>query len=503
MATLPLPFTASVGDTPVAGGRRASPEDFAGADFSGLGKTVRGAIDTFVSDTEDKESRAALVASTEIRAKYAKALDDAAISGAPLEPIKEAMNADLAKVGEGFQTKRGVDTLSVYQSDANLMFNKQANAVQVRRAAAVARVEGSKFLNSVGAIIQRNPAYLPFAEKDAEAFGQTLSGISPEQRAEIVNGLKQEINQSAAIAMTRIDPEGAKKKLEAGEFNLTPDQRNVAINKADHEISVKRAAADRERALAREDRIDRDRTAERKMVDLILDGKTNGAKLRRMMLDDPDLSADSIKGLVGFMQARSNYADSQENKSAVMSLWSRVVAEDGTPGKLYDNKEIIAAVNAGRIKPERGQWLIGLVAGQRDEGGRTFSQRLGQRLNIESYGVKSNTIYNAVPGLSDAILMELADRAYRAEAEVRREGKRSPNVLLDSDSKDYLFTPTRVKDAADAVMARSRPTSAAGVPTEKGTRLQFDGFEWEYLGGPVDRPSSYKKLGPVSSGKIR
>jgi hypothetical protein len=502
MATLPLPFTASVGDTPIAAGRRASPEDFAGADFSGLGKTVRGAIDTFVSDTEDKESRAALVASTEIRAKYAKALDDAAISGAPLEPIKEAMNADLAKIGDGFQTKRGADTLSVYQSIANLMFNEQANAVAVRRAAVAARSEGQKLVNGAGAIMRSNPLYLPEAVRTANDFVDTFRGISPELRTELKDKFTKDLNASAVAASARIDPEGTKAKLEAGEWNLEPEQRVQGIHMAEREIEVKRAAADRDRTLARQDRIDRDREAERKFVDLIVARKTSGAELRRMMQDNHDLSGDSVKGLVAFMHAQSNYADSQENKSAVTSLWSRIVAEDGTPGKIYDNKEIIAAVNAGRIKPERGQWLIAQVAAQRDEGGRTFAQRLGQRLSIERYGVKANPFYNAVPELPDAILMELTDRAYRAEKQMRADGK-PVNALLDPDSKDYLFTPTRVKDAADAVRARSRPTSATGAPTEKGTRLQFDGFEWEYLGGPVDKPSSYKKLGPVSSGGIR
>lgn len=454
MPQLPI-YTAPVGDAPIFGGRRAEGSDFSVADLSGIGRTVREAAGAFAAQTEEDEARRALIASTEIRAKYAKALDDAAVSGAPLAPLQEAMVAELSKVGESFRTKRGVDSLAMYTANTNLMFNEQSNAIAVRRASATARLEGSKFLNSTAAIIQRNPAYLATAEKDAEAFGLTLTGISPEARAEIVDGLKKELNQATAIALTRLDPEGTKKRLEDGEFNLTPDQRNVALNKADSEIRAKKA----EEAYQRSERDRQEREANEAAYDThlkaILDGG-KGKSLRRAIMDDPALKPSTREHLIEMMEQRAKAGAGEErrsNQSVLRDLWSQAAS-----GQIFTNDAIVAAARRGDLNVRDASWLSSVVMQQRDSSGATFNQRLGNRMRVVESALRARPDYPALAatGKADAIQIEMITQVEKRANDLRKEGK-SPDALFDPDSKDYFFTPNRVKQVAEDIERRMAP----------------------------------------------
>ena len=465
MPVLPAIYTAQVGDAPVFGGRRAEGSDFGSAEgIIGLGKQVRTVAEAYVSDMEEKESRATLVASSEIRAKYAAELDKAALNGSDLSALKQQMNDELAKVGEGFQTKRGTESLAVAAANTNLMYDEQANAINVKRAAAVARVEGSKFLNSAGAIIQRNPAYLGEAEKDAEAFAATLKNISPEQRADIANGLKQELNQAAAIAMTRIDPEGTKKKLDAGEWNLTPDQRSIAINKAESEIRAKRA----EEAYARAEKDRQERDANEKSYDThlkqILDGN-GGKSVRRAIMDDPALLPQTREHLITLMERRAKEAAGEEKRSSqvvLRDLWMKA-----SSGQMFNNSEVIAAVGRGELNVRDASFLSSVVAAQKDENGRSFQSNLNARLSIVNQAMRAAPQYQAQPELAAAIQMQMLTDVSRQADQLRKENK-DPAALLDPGSKEYYFTPNRIKATADALQAQGREVAGVDLRQDPG-----------------------------------
>ena len=489
-------FTAPIGDAPAFGGRRATGEDFAGTDLTGVGKTVRGFVDSFVSDIEDKESRAALVASTEIRAKYAKALDEAALSGGDLGALQESMSADLAKVGEQFQTKRGIDSLALYTANTNLMYDEQANAVKVRRAGAVARVEGSKFLNNASANIIRNPAYLPMAEKDAEAFGATLNGISPEQRAEIVDGLKKELNQAAAIAATRDDPEGAKRRLEAGEWNLTADGRQAAINKAETELRAKRADEQYQKAEARREKAERNEAAYDTHLKQLLDGK--GDKVwRRAVMDDPALEPQTREHLILLRERRAKELAGEEkrsNQGVLRDLWGQAAG-----GTLFSNEKVIAAVNRGDLNVRDASFISNVIAGQKDENGRTFTSRLSQRLSVVQGAMRSSPVYQAQPELAAAVQMEMVSQVERKAAELRKAGT-DPDNLLNPDSKDYYFTPNRMRLVAEDIKTKGAPQLPKVTTKAERDALSPD---TPYI-GPDGLPARTPKVTPgrTSSGKI-
>ena len=107
----------------IRGGRQADPQDMGGgvaAAAEGLGRGVQQTGNQLIGMQENDEQRKAIVASSEIRTRYAKQLMDAATNGADIDKIKTDMNDELSKVGDGFLTKRGVDTLAVTSSNDNL-----------------------------------------------------------------------------------------------------------------------------------------------------------------------------------------------------------------------------------------------------------------------------------------------------------------------------------------------------------------------------------------------
>src|SRR3954463_7079014 len=101
-----LPTYTATGETGYSlgyhsGGRRADDSDYAGGE--GL-RTVAKAANHAIDEVGAAESRKAIVDATDVRAQYAQRLDKAAVTGEDLGSIKEQMNTDLAKVGEGLYT---------------------------------------------------------------------------------------------------------------------------------------------------------------------------------------------------------------------------------------------------------------------------------------------------------------------------------------------------------------------------------------------------------------
>lgn len=497
MPTLPTPFTAELGGGQISGGRRAVAEDFGtGAD---LGKGIRAAATAYVAEAEDTESRKALVSTTEIRAKYAKALDEAALSGADLGKLKESMDTEIAKVGEGFETRRGAQSLQLYAANTGLMFDEQANAIQVRRAFANAKLEGSKFLNGASSIIQSNPAYLDIASKDAEALAGTFTGVRPEQRAEIADGLKKELNMAAAIGSARIDPEGTKKKLEGGEWDLTPEQRNTALNKAETEMRAKRADESYQRALKEHN----EREADEKSRDTHFKGIIDGTTSRRAIMDDPSLRPQTREHLIVFMEERAKALTTQEKRSdpiALRNLWMRINAPDGDPSKVYNGDAIFEAVKAGEVNTSDANMLNTLVANQRDENGRTIGSKLGALMGTIGRAVSQDPQFTGQPALVAEIQMDYQSRVYD-KLEALRKGGKDPNAVFDQTSKEYVGSREFIQGSIDAARLKQRANAPQVARPKDKTEYDAMPAGTPYI-DPQGNPGVKPKGGRTSSGKI-
>jgi hypothetical protein len=467
MPVLPT-YTSQVQAGGISGGRRASGADFA-APIGDISKSINTAVNSYTNDLEDSEARKALIASAEIKAKYAKALDVAATSGGDLEALKAQMTDEFGKVSENFQTKRGHDSVQLYTANTSLMFDEQANSIAVRRAAAEARLAGSKFINSAGAIIQSNPLYLPSAEKDAEALVSTFGRISPEQKAEITNSLKKELNMAAAIASARIDPKGTKDKLDGGAWDLTPEQRSAAINKADTEIRAMRADESYQRA----EKEYQARKADEDARDSLFKGIMGGKATRRDIMDNPDLRPTTREHLIMFMEERAKSLTNQEKKSdprAVRDLWMAIHAPDTDPNKIYNGDAIFQAVQAGRVNVSDANQLNTLVANQKDENNRSIGSKLQSQMSIVGRALSQDPKYIGRPALVAEIQTAYQARVFERVGELRG-AKQNPSDVFDPGSKNYVGSREFIQGAIDEVTGRA--SGALSAP-KVNTQAEYD-----------------------------
>lgn len=473
MPQLPT-YQAKLGQGPAQPGvptRRATAEDF-GASV-GDGRAIQQAAAGFLADTEESEARAALVASSQVRAKYARELDAAKTNGGDLAALKEKMVGELSAVGENFQTKRGVDALSLYTSNTELMFDEQANSINVQRAVAAARLEGAAFLNSAGSIIQSNPLYLTEAVKDADAFASTLTRLPPEQRAEIADRLKKELNMAAALSASRIDPEGTKKLLDGGSWDLTPEQRNAAINKADTEIRAKRADENYARAMKEYQEKEKDEAARDQLFKGIMAGKTS----RRDILDNPDLRPTTREHLIVFMETRAKAMSAGERKSdptVLRDLWLRIHAPGTDPTKIYNGDAIFEAVQKGRINTQDANLLNNLVAQQKDENGRAIGSKLGTQVATVGRALSQDPQFIGQPALVAEIQMEYQARVYDRVNKLR-EDKKDPNEAFNPANKDWVGSREFIQQSITA--AKQRALDAAPQATKVNSQAEYDALE--------------------------
>jgi hypothetical protein len=462
MAKLPT-YTAPLGEIAFSGGRRAGAEDF-GAGVGASLQVVAKDANKVYDDIGDAESRKSLVSTSEIRAKYAQRLDAAALNGEDLDKIKVEMNNELSKVSEQFRTTQGQSSNDYYTATTNAMFDQQANSVAVQRATMTAKVEAGKFLNSTSALINTNPAYLKVAEADATAFAATLSNVPPEKRAEIEAMLHNELNASAAIASARIDPQGTITRLEAGDWNLTADQRNVALNTADREINSRRTQENYQRQEKERFTKEQDKVARGEHFTAIMSGTASWPKIR----DDHRLEPDTKEHLVYMMEARAKEQANKDRKSVptvLDKLWGDVNAPPGDPRKIYNPDSIFKAVMDGTLTTTDADRLIAAVSGQKDEDGRKFSTRLESRLATQSLYLKADIMLSTDPDLSAAIINQMRAEVEDKSAAMRREGAngRDPTALLDSSSKDYYFTAGKMKQVEMDVRAQMK----AAIPADR------------------------------------
>lgn len=456
MPKLPT-YTVAIGGVDPVGGRRATAQDFGAPGLGdsgmvGAGHQIQAAAQLYLNDMEEKEARQALVQSTQVRADYARKLDEATLSGADTDKIKEAMLNDLAKVGENFNTRKGQEQLQLYTANSEIMFDQQAHSISVQRAWTQAKIDGTQFVANASALIQSNPAYLQVAEKNAADFVATFGKIRADQRAALAEDLKRDLNMAAAIAASRVNPADTKKRLEAGEWNLTAEQRSIALNKADSEIHAKRA----EEAYIRAEDERRKRDANDAARDSHFAALINGTWSRRSVMDDARLNPATREHLILLAEARAKELAGQERKSDTATkndLFLRIIAPEGTPDKIYTNDPIIQAVKDKKLNVTDANWLNSIQAGQRDENGRTFAGRLSARLGVIKSAIATDVVLNNTPGLMEPVMESLISKAETRASEMRKEGK-SPNGMLDMTSKDYFFTPGLIKQTADEVKAQ-------------------------------------------------
>lgn len=467
-------YTAPLGGSTISGGRRATPTDMGAPARRSFGEGLGNAAESILATKENEETRSALVETAKIKASYAERLDAAERSGGDTAKLREDLNNELAAVGSTFETRKGRSALELYTANTNESFTQQINAVEVRRAAADAKLRGNEWLNATSVMLARDPTQLARAEQEASDFVDTFN-VPPEQRALLKQELIQNVNMSAALASARIDPAGTKERLTNGEWTLTPAQRQQAIGKAAFAERERRSEERAAEALARQQRNDADQAALNEGVRAILRGEAPD-------LFDARLSGQSQENLVRFRDAMTDSLDkgiARSNPTTKRDLWLRVNADPTDPNKIVSSAPILDAVADGTLNTSDADHLITLLQNNKDGSGDTFRQRLGERMGNIVGAMRGSPEFAAQPELSAAIQNELLARAEEKVALLREKG-RDPSSMLDPTSEDYFFKPGLIKVVAedlktqawkDKAIDLSRPDAPNPIDLPIGTPI--------------------------------
>jgi hypothetical protein len=457
MPRLPGSFTADLGGAPISGGRRAEAADFGadvGAAGQALGRAGVAAGEKFIQEMEQDGARRQLVEHAKLRQQAAKELEDAEISGADIEPIREKYENAFAELRGQATTKHEIETSDIHSANSLNVFDTRSAQVKATRAGIAARTQGEEWLVSNGKILATNPAYLGVAESEAKAFAQTFAGkLSPEKIAELEQGLVRHANAAAVRGLIRIDPVGAKKRLEDGEFQLTPEMRLQEISRAE----AQQRAVESDRRAQLQFAAWEVKEASDKARDEYTKHIFNGTFRPGEAVADPRLDAVDREHLIVFNKAwwdKKLGEEKRSNPTVVRDLMLRIYAPEGDPAKVFDSTALYEPLRKGDLNATDYDRLRRAIAEQRDPNNSTFGSLFHGAQSLLSRSLSQDPTYigrpHIVAGATNAWVMAVREKT----AQWRKENKNPAELFSPSAGKDYVLHPTFV---AQFVQAAAQP----------------------------------------------
>jgi len=440
-------FTAQLGDAAVSGGRRASAEDFGGGvgeALTGLGRTGQVLGKQLVDNMEQDDNRAMLVEHAKIRQRYAKELEDAELSGADVDSIREKLENETANLRGQARTKAGLQTADIHAANTLNVFDTKSAQVKVARAGAQARTQGTEWLNANGAILTTNPSYLPIAEAEAKAFAQTFAGkLPPEKIKELEQTLIQQANRSAVTALTRLAPEDTKTRLQNGEWNLSPEQRAQEIGRAESQIKADRSEKESAIRFAQYEKQLASQEARDEYTKQIFAGTFKEGQA----VADSRLTVQDREHLAVFNKNWWEAKLGQEKKSdprVVRGLMLRIYAPEGDPTKVYSDDVLYEPLKAGSLNATDHDRLRRAIAEQRDPNNSTVGGLLHAATRDVSNAFSRDIVYANTPGgqLKAATIVNKWGVAVKDKMdEWRKAGKNPSELFSPAAGKDYVMDP--------------------------------------------------------------
>jgi hypothetical protein len=442
----------------------------------------------------EDESRQAIVGAAQIRTKYAALLDQANLNGEDTADLKSKMNDELSAVGENFQTTKGQDALDLHTATTNMVFDEQANRMAVTQAAAQARLQATGLLASDSATLRSNPGYLPLAEKNVDALLDTFAGkLPPDKRAEVAQEMKGELNMAAVNAAARQDPSGTKDKLNAGEWTLTPKQREQGVAEADTQLRTIRADQRYQREEADYAQKKDNATESNRLLTKVFNGTLSPTDLRYSTLPREDR-----ENLAHFQDFWATYKENKPHPDKELSLWLDIYANSDDPRKIYNGDKIVEAAKNKQINRAEAQRLMDAVSKQTDENGRTIGTKLSQAMNEVGRAVAADLTVNWSPQNVAAIQLDYQARVLEKVADLRKAGT-SPNQVFDPKSKDFVGSPEFIGMSINKIKSQMRD-SGVNTALKAGETVTRDGKNWQFIGGDPKQPANWKEMGAATGG---
>ena len=442
-------YTAQLGNVPIDSGRRASAADFGGetaAALERLGGTTQGVAEKLLQQKETDDARQMLTGIARLTAQYTQAQQDAIASGADLDQIREKFQADLAGLRDQAVTNHGAQTFDYHEATTMQSFDLRTGSIKAQKAAAHARTQVDGFMSGIGQQVFTDPSSLAGQSERINAFVANLPGISPEMRNELKQEMVFRANSDAVRGAILIDPEGAKRDLEAGKWTLKEGQLAQEIARAESQIDAKEA---RRQSRVRFAAWERDQASEQKS-DLYIQQVFRNQLNEEEVNADPTLVRADRQALIAFNRRWWDSVNGEGRRSdptMLRDLTTRIYASEDDPRKLRGNREVLAAVNAGTLTVRDARWMMTDIANQRDPNNSTIgAQFYGMMRSLDS-AFQNDLRYSTTPGgrIKAAEIMNRWSFAVRGMMNDRRERNQSLYPLFDPTSKEYVGNPAFIK----------------------------------------------------------
>lgn len=474
-------YTAEVPESAAVGYQRASASDLSPAGAVGdLAGTVMAGADKILTTVENSEQRKVMVRNAETRAKYEKRLQEATLNGEDLDKIREDFSNEQAKVYDELQTRKGRETADYYTTESGRLFEEKVAGVQVHRAVAEAKLDGSKFIMSLSSLLNANPSYLPQAERDIDNFVATLTRVPVEGRNEIAANMKNNANVMSAMSRARSDPKGTIAAVNAGAYSLSGPQIEQVINEAQRTISMQRTDAEYQYQLQQRERKDLDDAGRGDHLKSIFAGTYDANKA----IADPRLTPQTLEHIQVFAKswAREQAEGAKRSDPVVLrDLWLGIHAPEGDPRRQATIFPIVKAVEEGKVSASDGNMLVQLVEQQKDENARTLSSKVFSTVEIFQNALRANVKYQVGDGpqqLANIVMQYQAD-IYRQISKVRNEQNGNPHALFDPTNKDYVGSSTFTQGSIMAAAANAKAIRDSSTPNEmtlkSGKKIRWTG----------------------------
>lgn len=436
-------YTANLGGAPVDGGRRASGADFGGSvgeALTSLGGAAQNVGDRLLNYMEQEDQRNVLVEHAKLRQEFSKRLEDAEISGADTDKLREELENKSSALRGTTRTRLGLAAADQHGANTLNAFDTKNAQVKIVRAAGEARNQGQTLVNALGATLRSNPSYLANAEADIDTFVDTFKGrLRPDQIEAVRQDFKQQANVAAVSSLTMMDAKGTLERLEKGDWNLTPQQRQQEIGRAREKIKADESERQNAIRFNEYERALRSQEARDEYLKQIIraDGsfKANGPVLMDSRLITTDREHLILLNERWLDEKLGN--GRRSDPSVVTALLARIYAPEEDPRKIRTDAPLLEALAAGKLNASDFMRLRTAAAEQRDPNNTTVGRLFYDQFNTIQRAILGSPEYAAQPLKSSAIINRWAFDVRTMMDEYRKAGK-APADLFNPANKDYV-----------------------------------------------------------------
>ena len=386
----------------------------------------------------------------------------------------QEVDDDLSVLGEKYSTPAARN----YFENASAGFKSHFGISAVSGQAELAREktiqDHQQTLSSYSSSLLQDPSGLPLALSDLDGGVDALvtsAGLDRQTAIKLKGQGAPELVKSAVLGWTKLDPAGTKKRLESGEWNshLNAEQTMQLVGEADQEIRGREAERIRQEAdYQKRLKVDQMNT-ENNFLDQIQKGTLDWPKIRDSNLDPRDK-----EHFMNLMKSESE-KPTRTDPGTFRKVWDDIHREDGDPLKIVDERALDSLVSKGRLSVTDLMTLRGEIQGKRTEEGGIESTLKKGLVDIAKGQLTSS---NPLLGIRDPKGDEQFQKYmayFLTEYKTQRQSGKTPQDLLNPDSKDYLGKQIGKFVRSPQEILKGMTEAAQGTPPEKAVPPRGEG----------------------------